>query len=133
MTFDYVSLSKCLRNAYNNKNTRMHAVKLRSIFGTQKSKRRGFDNNNKNWQKIDITMAQNDKSAFTLFGIYLFAHTLLIYFLLSIYFGDGAMFAQSTLRVIGWSEMPMRDVSNPYPFNICFIHFLNSCSLPLHV
>lgn len=22
----------------------------------------------------------------------------------------------------------MRDVSNPHPFNICFIHFLNSCS-----
>lgn len=24
--------------------------------------------------------------------------------------------------------MLMRDVSNPHPFNICFIHFLNSCS-----
>lgn len=155
MTFDYVSHYQCLWNARNNnnKNTRMHAIKVRSIFllglvakiggkrarEWEREKGREQRTSRKLTKNYNRAVATKHRSAFTLFGIYLFAHivqTVDLFSPINKFFGGcGAMFAESNAHcyvLLDESEMPMRDVSNPYPFNICFIHFLNSCSPLTH-
>lgn len=127
----------------------MHAIKVRSISLCEKgirSRKRRIEEIvcwklTKNWHYNGTTTKRFYTHSHTFFsGIYFILHIVqrLIYFRLSIYFGDDgdavySMFVYTVkpIRVIGIKWVRCRCVmcrTNPYPFNICFIHFLNSCS-----